>query len=316
MRPGTRHAGVVVPMVSPFTPGGAIDESAAGRIVRHLLAARVAGIFVLGTTGEAASTHPEERRRLVRAVVETAGGRALVYAGISGNCQRESAESAADYHALGADVAVAHPPFYYPVPEADLARYFAQLADAIPLPLMLYNIPKITRLSVPPDVTDALSRHPNVVGIKDSAGHPQGLVELLARVGGRDGFSVLVGSAPLSALGLRHGADGLVPSTANLVPDLYQRMYEAAQRPDWDEVEHLQQQTDLISAGYQHGRLLGQSLAALKRLMSKQGLCGPTVLPPLVADDPSQEVSDDGEAARTAALPALALHASSMEEPA
>src|SRR5437667_793653 len=98
-----KYRGVVVPMITPFTPAGEIDEEAVGRIVEHLVAARVAGIFPLGTTGEAASIHVDERRRLVAAVVERVNRRATVYAGIPCNCFRDSIEAAQAYTELGVD---------------------------------------------------------------------------------------------------------------------------------------------------------------------------------------------------------------------
>jgi 4-hydroxy-tetrahydrodipicolinate synthase len=97
-------------MVTPFTPAGGIDEDAIGRIVDHLVASRVGGIFPLGTTGESASIPADDKRRVVAATVRRAAGRATVYAGISGNCFRESAEAAAAYHQLGAAPVLAPPP--------------------------------------------------------------------------------------------------------------------------------------------------------------------------------------------------------------
>src|SRR5205823_1127516 len=98
-----KPSGVVVPMITPFTPAGAIDEPAVGRIVDHFITNRIGGVFPLGTTGEAASIHPDDRRRLVAAVVASANRRATVYAGIASNCFRESVEAAAAYKQLGAD---------------------------------------------------------------------------------------------------------------------------------------------------------------------------------------------------------------------
>src|SRR5437667_6645758 len=124
-----KYRGVVVPMITPFTPAGEIDEEAVGRIVEHLIAARVAGIFPLGTTGEAASIHVDERRRLVAIVAECVNRRAMVYAGIPSNCFRESIDSAFAYTELGADAVVAHMPSYYPLSDADIEAYFQRLAD-------------------------------------------------------------------------------------------------------------------------------------------------------------------------------------------
>ena len=275
------YRGVVVPMVTPFSPAGGIDEAAIGRIVDHLLAGGVGGIFPLGTTGESASIHPQDKRRVVEAVVKHTAGRAIVYAGIPSNCFRESTQAAAVYHQLGVQAVVAHMPSYYPLTDGEIEAYFERLADNVPLPLVLYNIPATTHHSISLDLLDRLSAHPNIVAIKDSSGDRDRLTEMLKRTGGRGGFPVLLGSSATFTHGLRAGAVGLVPSGAHLVPEKYQAMYEAAMSDRFDEVERLQQETDATCARYLRGRSLGQGLAVLKAIMEQRGLCGRTMLPPL-----------------------------------
>jgi len=276
-----KYRGVVVPMITPFTPAGEIDEAAVGRIVDHLIAARVAGIFPLGTTGEAASIHGDERRRLVAVVVERVNRRAMVYAGIPSNCFRESIESAFAYTKLGADAVVAHMPSYYPLSDADIEAYFQRLADGVPLPLVLYNIPVTTHHSIALDSLDKLRRHGNIVAIKDSSGDRPRLTEMLKRTAGRDGFPVLLGSSATFTHGLKLGGVGLVPSGAHLVPEKYQAMFDAAMASKWDEVERLQAETDAAIAPYIKGHTLSEGLAILKSMMEKKGLCGRTMLPPI-----------------------------------
>lgn len=275
------YRGVVVPMVTPFTPAGSIDESAVGRIIDHLLAGGVKGVFVLGTTGEAASIHPDDKRRLAAFAAQHVAGQATTYAGIAGNCFRESVEAAQAYRAMGIDAVVAHPPSYYPLSDAEIEAYFLRLADSVPLPLVLYNIPATTHQTIALDTLDRLRQHPNIVAIKDSANDPPRLAELLRRTGGRGGFPVLLGSSAIFAPNLKLGAVGLVPSGAHLVPELYQSMYQSAMQDRWEEVERLQKQTDATVAKYIKGRTLGASLAVLKAMLERRGLCGRTMLPPL-----------------------------------
>ena len=276
-----KYRGVVVPMITPFTPSGAIDEPAVGRIVDHLIGGGVGGIFPLGTTGEAASIHVDDRRALVAATVKHVNGRAIVYAGIPSNCFRESIEAAGAYKQLGADALVAHMPSYYPLSDADIEAYFQRLADGVPLPLVLYNIPVTTHHSIALDSLDRLRQHGNIVAIKDSSGDRTRLTEMLKRTGGRDGFPVLLGSSGTFTHGLKLGGVGLVPSGAHLVPDKYQAMYEAAMAQKWDDVERLQSETDAAIAPYIKGHTLSEGLAILKALMEKKGLCGRTMLPPI-----------------------------------
>jgi 4-hydroxy-tetrahydrodipicolinate synthase len=268
-------------MVSPFAPTGVIDEPAVARIVERLIRGGIGGIFPLGTTGEAASIEREEKRKLVAATVKAVAGRAMVYAGIASNCFRESVDSAIAYKQMGADAVVAHMPSYYPLSDEQIESYFQRLADSVPLPLVLYNIPATTHHSIAIASVDRLRKHPNIVALKDSANDGQRLIDLLALTGGRGGFPVLLGSSAKFTHGLRLGGVGLVPSGGHLVPEQYQAMYTAAMADQWDRVEQLQHETDAVCATYIKGRSLSGSLAVLKTLMEAQGLCGRTMLAPL-----------------------------------
>ena len=164
-----RFSGVIVPMITPFTKEGRIDLDAARRITEHLVTNGVS-VFVLGTTGESASIPDSARPAFVKAVVDQVAGRALVYAGISGNSFITSVDLAKRYFDMGVDAVVAHPPHYYPLTPEHILRYYEALADAIPGPLILYNIPPTTHISIPLEVIEKLSYHPNIVGVKDSEG--------------------------------------------------------------------------------------------------------------------------------------------------
>jgi 4-hydroxy-tetrahydrodipicolinate synthase len=280
--PQTRFHGVVVPTITPVTPVGAIDVPAIGRIVAHLIAGGAHGIFPLGTTGEAASISPAERRVVVEATLAAVKGRATVYAGIAGNCFRESVDAAKDYSSMGGlHAVVAHMPSYYPLTDDEIESYFLRLADAVPLPLVLYNIPVTTHHHIALDVVDRLRNHQNIVAIKDSANDGQRIADLLNRCGGRGGFPVLLGSSAQFANGLKLGGVGIVPSGSHIVGEQYRAMFDAAMRADWPEVERLQKETDAAVAPYLKGRSLGQGLAVLKAMLEKRGLCGRTMLPPL-----------------------------------
>jgi 4-hydroxy-tetrahydrodipicolinate synthase len=268
-------------MMTPFTPAGAIDDAAIGRIVNHLIAGGSAGVFPLGTTGESASISPPDKRRVIEATIKHTAGRAMVYAGIASNCLRESIEAAANYKQLGVQAVVAHVASYYPLTDSEVESYFQRLADGVPLPLVLYNIPATTHHSIALDSIDRLARHPNIVAIKDSSGDRDRLTEMLKRTGGRGGFPVLLGSSATFTHGLRCGAVGLVPSGAHLVPDKYSAMFDAAMNDCWEDVERLQHETDTVCSEYLKGRSLGQGLAVLKAILEKRGLCGRTMLPPL-----------------------------------
>jgi len=283
------YHGVVVPMVTPFTSDGNLDEPAVRRLIDHLLDAGVAGIFVLGTTGEEASMPPAMRLRLLSLTIEQAAGRATVYAGISHNCLAASVEAARKYHELGADVLVARLPTYYALDGSEQLAYFRNLLERIPGPLMLYNISSTTHMTIPVEVVERLSEEPNVVGLKDSDADLARLEQLLAGVGQRSDFSILVGVTSLSAKTLKLGADGIVPSPGNLVPELCQRLYESAGNGQDRLAEGYQLRLNDVGNLIRGNRSLGQSLGRLKAAMGVRSLCGPYVLPPLVTPDAAEQ---------------------------
>src|SRR4051812_37537867 len=257
MKVGLRkYGGVVVPMVTPFTREGGIDEPAVERITEHLVSHGHAGVFPLGTTGESASIPYHSKRKVVDAVIKANRGRAHVYAGIASNSFKESVDVSKLYKELGASCVVAHVPSYYPLSDAEIESYFLKLADAVALPLIAYNIPVTTRHSIPLDVVDKLRKHPNIAAIKDSEGNAERLTELLKRTGGRGGWPVLIGTSVYMTLGFRSGAAGIVPSGGHLVPDLYQSMYDNAMKDNWPEVERMQRETDAACQPYLKGNTI------------------------------------------------------------
>ncbi len=274
--------GVIVPLVTPLDARGRLDAGGATRLVERVVAAGCAP-FVGGTTGEAASLAEDTRTGLVEIAVAAAAGAELVYAGIAGNCLENCLERARRYARLGADVAVCHLPAYYPLDEEQMRAWYLRLADACPLPLMLYNIPATTSLSIPLPLVEELSRHENVVGMKDSERDEERMRECAARWRAREDFTLHVGWAARSAWGVENGFDAIVPSSANLVPGLYRRLYDAAARGDAAEAARLQALTDEIGAVYQQGRSLGRSLPVLKAMLAALGVCQPFVAPPLLA---------------------------------
>lgn len=272
--------GIIVPMVTPVRPDGSIDEPAVGRIVEFMIAGGVHGVFVLGTTGESQSVYPEEALKLVAAAAGTIRRRLPLYVGISGNCLRASVEAAKAYAQAGADMLVAHPACYFPIDEPEIEANLHQLADAVPLPLVIYNIPATTHLSVPLETIERLSGHKNIVAVKDSARDADRIQTLARRYAGTN-FPVLAGCSGLFGQALRWGARGLVPGTANFAPEPHVKMWEAATAGDWAAVDDLQKQISKLNEQYQDGRPLGRSLPLLKAIMAEKGLCGPDVLPPL-----------------------------------
>ncbi len=280
--PKTRdHRGVIVPMVTPVTADGRLDEPAVGRILEHFCAGGVHGVFVLGTTGEAPCVPAAMRDRLVRLTLERVRSRALIYAGISLHSLPESVAAGTEYLRRGVDAVVAHVPGHLEKRPQEALDFFAELASQLPGDLILYNMPLTTNVSLPIELCKETARRPRVIGIKDSENDAGRMARLLRELGDKKDFSVFIGTGPLMGKGLLLGAEGIVPSVGNLAPELCRRLYDLALAGDVAGTESMHRRLMEVSGVYQNGRQLGPSIAALKAAMSWLGLCGPGTLPPL-----------------------------------
>lgn len=275
-----KYNGVVVPLVTPFMADGSLDEAALHRLVDTQVAGGVDGIFVLGTTGEGVRVPRESRRQLVTQTVKRVNRRALVFAGLGDILEMDLSE-ANEFLRAGADAVVAHPPISESVAVRDLRNWYQKLLDHIQGPLVLYNMPMTTKVSIPLHTVEELIGHPRLAGIKDSENNPERLEQLLLRCGGKNDFSVFVGVGALMEKGLKLGADGIVPSVGNLIPDVCHKLCTAAKKADWAQAGRFSTQMNVIAALYQEGRTLNESLSVLKAAMSCRGLCSPHVLEPL-----------------------------------
>lgn len=283
-----RHHGVIVPLVTPVTSSGQLDEAAAARLVDHL-ASNGCGMLVLGTTGEVASLPVALRRRYVEIAVKVAAKRTPVFACIASNCTNTSVDEGNAYISSGVDAVVGILPNYFKLEPTEMLAYFERLSDEIRGPLMVYNMPATTGMSIPLDVIETLSRRANITGLKDSEGTAGRREEVAKRFGGRPDFSIFMGIAAHSIPALRLGFDGLVPSSGNLYPERWSALYNAARSGDWATAEKLQGELDAIGAVFQRNRTLGQSLAALKASLALRQLCGPEMVSPLRPLSPADQ---------------------------
>jgi 4-hydroxy-tetrahydrodipicolinate synthase len=280
MSTGKKYKGVIVPAVTPLTDKLHLDEAAVEKLFTSFYQHNISP-FILGTTGEAASLPLQLKKDYVIAGEKNKKLGTQFYAGISSNVLAESIEFAAYCCLHAVDVAVATLPSYYALTEKQMISYFEKLADNISLPLFIYNIPATTHMSIPLHIIDVLSQHKNIVGIKDSERSEERMLESLKLWKGREDFHYILGWAAKSADALLHGADGLVPSTGNLYPEIYADMITAFEQGDKEKMLAMQQLSDEYGALYQSNRTLGESLHALKLLMKGKGLCKEYVMPPL-----------------------------------
>lgn len=271
----------IVPLVTPFRADGAVDEPAVRRLVDHVIAGGCQAMMVSGTTGEAASMSLALRLTLIEVAVKHAAGRAVVFAGIGDNSFAQSVALAHGAFSAGADAVVAHLPSYYPIGPVDIEAYFQALVAQVDGPMYLYNIPQTTRLSIPLEVVERLSRDPRIPGIKDSEPDAARQEQVAAQFAGREDFAVFCGSIGFTATALRAGADGYVPSVGNIAPRLTREAMDRWFAGDITGAGQALQRMTAISAVYQKGRTLGESLRRLKAALEAQALGSRHMLPPL-----------------------------------
>ena len=275
-----KFSGVIVPAITPLNSDFTIDTAAVKGIMQRF-AANGLHPLLLGTTGESPLVNASDSELLLRTAIANRGGQQQIYAGIVGNQVQELVDRSQRYFELGADVVVATLPSYYILTPAQMERFYTTLADKAGGPVMMYNIKATTQMSIPPEVVEALSHHPGIAGLKDSERDEQRMLYFIEQFRDRSDFSYFCGWGARSAQSLEAGADGIVPSTGNIVPEMYGALYKAALATRWDECYHWQRETDSVAQEYQAGCTLGESLKKLKTMMQAKGWCTNTMMPPL-----------------------------------
>jgi 4-hydroxy-tetrahydrodipicolinate synthase len=223
-----KYQGIIPPVVTPLLAQDKLDIDGFERLVERGLDGGVAGFFVLGTTGEAVNLSAEMRREVVRTSAKIVKGRKPLLVGIT-DCSVDDAVSLAEEAAgVGAEAVVFAAPFYFPLSQAELVRYAQVLADRLPLPFFLYNIPSHTRNSFGREAVKEISGHAKFLGIKDSTGDFNYLQGLVTDYAERLECTVLVGPEEMMVQCVLAGADGGVCGGSNLWPALYVKGCEAA----------------------------------------------------------------------------------------
>ena len=273
--------GVIPPMVTPLAEDGGLDVEGVSRLVEHILAGGVHGLFLLGTTGEATDLPYAVRRELVQRVCGQVGGRVPVLVGITDTVIDESlrlAEYAVD---CGANALVAAPPYYFAAGQPELVDYYLNLADRLPLPLFLYNMPAQVKVSIDVQTVVELAKHPNIIGLKDSSGNIGYFNACRYAMRDRPDFRIFIG--PEEAMGevVLMGAAGGVAGGANLFPRTFVDLYDAATAKDVDKVRSLQERIMHVSSLiYGVGHHNSSFVKGVKCALSLMGICSGTLAAP------------------------------------
>lgn len=266
--------GIVPPMITPMKDNNTLDAEGARRLVEHMIAGGVHGIFILGTTGEAQSLSYPLRYELTDLVCTQVAGRVPVLVGITDTSLEESLRLARKAADCGAAAVVSAPPYYFAPSQQELIEYYTALADALPLPLFLYNMPSHVKVFLEPATVKTLAEHPNIVGLKDSSANMTYFQTLLYHLGDREDFALYVGPEELTGESVVMGADGGVNGGANIFPELYVQMYYAACNRDVNTMRALQRKIMQISTSlYTVGKYGSSYLKGVKCSLSLMGIC-------------------------------------------
>jgi 4-hydroxy-tetrahydrodipicolinate synthase len=277
----TLPRGIIPPMVTPLAERDVLDHAGTERLVEHLIAGGVSGLFVLGTTGEAPSLSYRLRYELVERVGELLAGRVPLLVGITDAALSEAVDMAEHACDAGASAVVAAPPYYYPISQAELTRHFERLVAELPLPLVLYNMPSCTKVAFEAETVVQLSRLPGVIGLKDSSGDLDYFRRLRALLAGHDNFRLFVGPEELLSEAMAAGADGGVSGGANMFPQLYVELCRAARSEDMTRARQLQALVLHISSNlYSLGEHASRVINGIKTVLAQLGICRSTVAEP------------------------------------
>ncbi|WP_339880182.1 dihydrodipicolinate synthase family protein [uncultured Algoriphagus sp.] len=274
--------GIVPPMITPLLMDGSLDSESVEKLIEHLISGGVHGIFILGTTGEFSGLSYQTRRDLITQTCNQVGDRVPVLVGVTDVSIEESIALAEFSVNAGAYAIVVAPPFYNNIDQKELTHYYLQLADAISLPMFLYNMPSHTKLVIEVDTVIELSAHERIIGLKDSSAHAVYFQALCHAFRNDPDFVLMVGPEEMMAETVLMGGFGGVCGGANLFPELYVALYEAAVNKDFEKIKHYQESVMEISRNiYQIGQYKSSYMKGLKTSMSFLGLCQSQFASPL-----------------------------------
>ncbi len=271
----TRLSGSLTALITPFR-NGALDETALRALVEFQIANGTAGLVPCGTTGEAATMTTAEQERVIATVVEQTAGRVPVIAGTGSNGTATTIERTIRARALGADAALIVTPYYNKPTQDGLFAHFAAIAEAVDLPIVMYNVPGRTSVNMLPETVLRLATIPTIVGIKEASGSVDQASQIV-----RDapaGFVVLSGDDSLTLPIMSVGGRGIISVVSNIIPAAVARLTDAALAGDLRTARAIHLDLfDLCRAMF-----VETNPVPVKTAAGLLGLCSPEVRLPLV----------------------------------
>lgn len=269
--------GVYTALITPFGEDGSIDEGALRALVDRQIDGGVSGLVPVGTTGESPTVTHEENIRIVQIVVAQSAGRVPVIAGTGSNSTAEAIDMTQRAKEIGAAASLQVAPYYNKPSQEGLYRHFAAIADAVDLPLIVYNIPGRTGINIETPTLVRLAALDNIAAVKEASGSIPQMMDVLASVG--EQIDVLSGDDNLAFALTMLGGGGVVSVASNLVPGGVTTMINAALAGDVEEARRLHfELLPLFKALF-----VDTNPIPIKYMMARQGWCGANYRLPLVA---------------------------------
>jgi 4-hydroxy-tetrahydrodipicolinate synthase len=272
--------GIIPPLVTPLSGPDELDHAGLERLLERVLQGGVHAVFILGTSGEAPSLSYRLRRELVRRVCQQVNGRVPVWVGITDTAMAEAVALGRLAAEAGAAALVTAPPYYFPAGQPELIHFIRLLVAELPLPLILYNMPQMTKVRFEPDTLAVLMELEKVVGLKDSSGdldYFRRAVELARR---RADWRVWMGPEEWLAEALELGGHGGVNGGAQIVPEWFVGLFEAHRQGDMPRVMELRSRIRELGRIYTVGRHASAVVKGLKCALALLGVCRDDMAPP------------------------------------
>ena len=269
--------GLGVALVTPFMENGAVDFAAVARVVDNLVAGGVDYILVLGTTGETPTLTKDERKALIRFVRERVAGRVHLMVGVGGNCTHDVVTTLRTWDLSGYDAILSVNPYYNKPNQEGLYQHFKAIAEASPLPVMLYNIPGRTGVNMTPATVARIAAEcENVIGVKEASGDLAQMAEIKKLL--PNDFLIVSGDDGLTVEVIKLGGDGVISVLANAYPAETKEIVRLALEGNTDEADAKLKAFDgIISALFEEGNPVG-----IKTLLRTKVVCSNTMRLPLV----------------------------------
>lgn len=248
----SRIKGIIPPIITPMNEDESFNEAEFRRQIDRQLAGGVHGIFCYGTNGECYALTMEEKETILKAAVEQVGGRVPVYAGTGCITTKETVEMSKRAEALGADVLSVITPYFAAVSQEELYEHYVAVAEAVSIPIVLYNIPARTGCAIAPETVERLAEIDNIVGAKDSSGNWDNLKAYIEMTKNKD-FAVLSGNDSLILKALQAGGVGGIAGCANVYPHNMVAIYERFKAGDIEGAQKAQDDIASFRACFKYG---------------------------------------------------------------